>query len=97
MTVKITCKPCGQMMDRLGWMANKTCENPNCNCPEVVKLRKQTQEVIDKARGVTVQSVKRNTLPTGYDDKLHQYMVDVPDVLVVDVIVPKNNFGHKRK
>jgi hypothetical protein len=98
MTVKITCKPCGIRMDRLDWLRNKTCENPNCSCPEVKKLRQQTQEVIDKARGeVNVQSVKRNTLPTGYLEEVPQYMADVPDVMVMDIIVPKNNFGHKQK
>jgi hypothetical protein len=75
-------------------MTMKTCENPECTCPEVAKLRKQTQEVIDKARGstggaVNVLSTKRNTVPTGYDKDVNQYMVDVPDVMVVDVIVPK--------
>lgn len=97
MTVKITCKPCGVRMDRLDWLRNKTCENPNCNCPEVKKLRQQTQEVIDKAKGSTnVQSVKRASVPTGYESGVPQYMIDIPDVMVIDVIVPKTHFGHKK-
>lgn len=98
MTVKLTCKVCNVTMDRLTWMSNRSCENPNCKCPEVQKLRRQAQEVINKARGpVNIQSVKRNTVPTGYDEAVDQYMVDIPDVMVVDIIVPKNGGGQKRR
>lgn len=98
MTVKLTCKECHTTMDRLTWMTTRACENPNCKCPEVVKLRQQTQEIINKAKGpVNVQSIKRNTVPTGYNEDVHQYMVDIPDVMVIDVIVPKNGGGQKRR
>ena len=100
MTVKITCKQCKVSMDRLTYMQMKTCENPNCTCPEVVKVRTQAQQVIEKAKATSAnaQSVKRNTIPTGYDDTVDQYMVDVPDVMVIDVIVPKEgNNRRKRK
>lgn len=100
MTVKLTCKECHVTMDRLTWMSNKSCENPNCKCPEVQKLRQTTQDVINKASraaATNVQSIKRNTVPTGYSEDVDQYMVDIPDVMVVDIIVPKNGGGQKRR
>ncbi len=101
----ILCKLCDKRFDRLEWMKNKECDNPNCRCPEVQKLKKVTQQVINKASESSeaavngnVQAMHRGTVPTGYKADTPQYMVDVPDVLVVDIIVPKtHNFNKKRK
>lgn len=93
----VFCKKC---QTRVEWLTKRDCENPECTCPEVQKLRKVTQEVIEKAQQTAaqnVQQIRRNTPPTGYLEDVPQYMVDVPDVMVIDVIVPKTNFGHKRK
>lgn len=99
-TANIMCKLCDKRFERLEWMKNKDCDNPNCRCPEIQKLKQITNQVIDKASrsssAANIQSIKRNTLPTGYEEKVNQYMVDVPDVMVVDIIVPKTN-GKKRK
>lgn len=84
--------------DRLAYMQMKSCENPECTCPEVAKLRKQAQDVIEKAKGspINVQAIQRYTVPTGYIANETQIEIDVPDVLIVDIIVPKTNF-RKRK
>lgn len=100
MTIKITCKICKTRFDRLDWMTKKDCENPNCRCPEVVKLRQTTNDVINKAKESSgnQQRITRTTVPTGYDADTKQYMMDVPDVLVVDILVPyRNQNPRKRK
>jgi hypothetical protein len=96
--INITCKKCEKKFSRLEYMTHKTCENPNCTCPEVARLRQQAKDVIEKARLTSnVQAVKRASPPTGYIEDQAQYMVDVPDVMTIDIIVPKTNFGHKRR
>lgn len=97
---RLQCRACKVWFARLDWMTNKECDNPNCTCPEVRKLRQTTNEVINKAKEsskTNVVNVKRATLPTGYDEETPQYMVDVPDVMVIDVIVPKQFGGNRRK
>lgn len=95
----ITCKECNERFSRLEWMTNRTCTNPNCRCPEVAKAREAMNQVIDKAKEVTaqyMQQARRETIPTGYNENTDQYMCDVPDVLRVEVIVPKVHFHSKK-
>src|SRR5579864_2577886 len=47
--IRIKCRECSKHFKRLEWMQNKECENPNCRCPEVQKLRDAANEAIDKA------------------------------------------------
>ena len=98
--IRIKCRECSRRFERLKWMANKECDNPNCRCPEVKKVRDAANEAITKASDssrVNIINVKRAAVtPTGYDEGTPQYMCDVPDVMVIDVIVPKQ-FHKKRK
>lgn len=98
--IRIKCRECSKHFKRLEWMQNKECENPNCRCPEVQKLRDAANDAISKASDSSrfnVINIKRSTIdPTGYDEKTAQYMVDVPDVMVIDMIVPKQ-YNRKRK
>lgn len=98
--IRIKCRECSKHFKRLEWMQNKECENPNCRCPEVQKLRDAANDAINKASDSSrfnVINIKRATIdPTGYDEKVDQYMVDVPDVMVIDMIVPKQ-YNRKRK
>lgn len=83
---KIQCKECKDWMPMTEWMDKTHCENPNCKCPEVQKLIKATQEVINKAQtGSNSISVNRASVPHGYDDTAanDQYVIDVPDVKVI--------------
>jgi hypothetical protein len=97
--IRIKCRECSKHFKRLEWMQNKECENPNCRCPEVQKLRDAANEAIDKAKDtsrVNIINIKRAAVaPTGYDAETKQYMVDVPDVMVIDMIVPKQ-FNRKK-
>src|ERR1700677_2019734 len=47
--IRIKCKECQMWFMRVDWMANKDCDNPNCRCPEVQKLRQAANDVIEKA------------------------------------------------
>lgn len=98
--IRIRCKECEQWFMRLDWMANKNCDNPNCRCPEVQRVRQAANEVINKASEsskVNIINIKRGPItPTGYTVDVPQYMVDVPDVMVIDMIVPKQHFGKKK-
>lgn len=96
---RVKCRECGIWFPRLEWMKNKECDNPNCRCPEVQKLRKAANDVIEKAQtqaGINVINTSRATIPTGYVKEEQQNMIDVPDVMVVDIIVPKTHFGRRR-
>jgi hypothetical protein len=81
-------------------MTNKECDNPNCRCPEVKKSMQAANDVIEKASEsskANIINIKRGSItPTGYVADVSQYMIDVPDVMVIDVIVPKQFHG-KRK
>jgi hypothetical protein len=98
---KVQCKECKVWWPRLDWMQNKECDNPNCRCPEVMKLRQLTQDVIEKAQESSKQNhiiaKQSDIFPTGYDETKDQYMIDVPPVMVIDVIVPKQFRGKKGK
>lgn len=99
---RVKCRECKVWFPRLDWMTNKECNNPNCSCPEVKKLRNAANDVINKAKEssritTNIINVKRGTIPTGYEEETPQYMVDVPDVMVIDVIVPKQFGGNRRK
>lgn len=98
--IRIKCKECQIWFSRVDWMTNKVCENPNCGCPEVKKLRQAANDVISKAQETgrtNVINVKRATIsPTGYEETTPQYMIDVPDVMVIDVIVPKQFRGNRK-
>lgn len=98
---RVKCRECKVWFPRLEWMTNKECDNPNCTCPEVRKLRQATNDVINKAKEsskINIVNVKRATIsPTGYEEETPQYMIDVPDVMVIDVIVPKQFNGNRRK
>lgn len=99
-TARVKCRECKVWFPRLEWMTNKECNNPNCSCPEVRKLREAANDVINKAKQssrTNIVNTKRGTVPTGYDEPTPQYMVDVPDVLVIDVIVPKQFGSNRRK
>lgn len=93
----VTCKACKQRFNGDEWMKKTTCDNPNCSCPGVKELTQKTSQVMEKMRSGPVQNIKRGTLPTGYLAEVKQYMMDVPDVMVVDIIVPKQHFSKKRK
>lgn len=84
---KVLCKECQVWMPRIDWLTNKTCDNPNCKCPEVQKLIQQTQQVINKASGGKVVDINihRGAVPHGYnkDAPNGQYVIDVPDVKVI--------------
>ena len=98
--IRLQCKECDVWFPRLAWMKNTNCDNPNCKCPEVKKLRDQANQVINKAMEssrVNVVNINRSFIdPTGYEEQTPQYMVDTPDVMVIDVIVPKQFRGKKK-
>lgn len=84
---QILCKGCDQHMGRLEWMSKKTCDNPNCKCPEVQKLIQQTNAVITKAQqsSYNVISINRGGVPHGYDATVDQVVINVPDVKVITI------------
>jgi hypothetical protein len=92
--IRIKCKECQMWFMRVDWMANKNCDNPNCRCPEVNKVRQAANQAIQKASEsskINVVNIKRGpVLPTGYNEKTNQYMRDVADVMTIEMIVPKN-------
>lgn len=98
--IRIKCKECQTWFMRVDWMSNKECDNPNCRCPEVQKLKQAANDVIEKASEsskVNIINIKRGPItPTGYIAENSQYMMDIPDVMVIDMIVPKQ-FNGKRK
>jgi len=98
--IRIKCRECDVWFQRLEWMRNKECDNPNCRCPEVAKVRATAIKAIEKAKEsskTNIINIKRNPIsPTGYDAETAQYMCDVPDVMVVDVIVPKSGNRKRR-
>jgi hypothetical protein len=98
--IRIKCKDCQTWFMRVDWMTNKECDNPNCRCPEVKKSMQAANDVIEKASEsskANIINIKRGSItPTGYVADIPQYMCDVPDVMVIDMIVPKQFHG-KRK
>lgn len=84
----VRCKQCDKQFTRLEWMTNKTCENPNCNCPEVKKAINEATNVIEKVMRSTQIEVSENTVPDGWDDTAPdgtQLQVSCPLVQVTDV------------
>lgn len=85
---RITCKQCKTVMTRLEWMTNKSCEQPDCKCPEVQKLVQATQQVINKAAGrqpAAFSYVHRGAVPHGYKEGPDLYWLACPDVKVITV------------
>ena len=82
----IRCKPCDRTMTRLDWMKNKTCDNPNCRCPEVQKVAAQVTKVIDKAKQQAGYSTAKivTPIPTQYDGT-GQYYMDVEPLVVYEI------------
>lgn len=88
MAAKVLCKQCDTQMERLDWLTKKSCDNPNCKCPEVQKLIKATQDVIVKAQGNrTIVNVHRGPIPHGYNAEAPngQYVIPMPDVKLITI------------
>lgn len=91
---QVYCKHCKRNFARLEWMTNKICDNPNCNCPEIRKSMEQATKAIDKARATSVVGrntikVTTTTMPTGMDENLDQYFIEIAPVTVIEVTPPK--------
>lgn len=80
---RITCRECKRVFDdRLEWMTNKVCENPNCRCPEVQRAMNMTTNAIEKAKTKPyIHIVKQSPVKEDIDGKVSQYYIEVPDVI----------------
>lgn len=89
----IFCKGCNVRFDRLDWLTNKVCENPDCNCPEIRKTMRATQVAIHRAsessRLVNKIVVTETVIPTGWEEEEDQYYIPIPGVQVINITPSK--------
>jgi len=89
---RIHCKHCNKNFQRLEWMKNKVCDNPNCNCPEVKASMKAANDAIEKAMKSTLISIHEKETPSDFDPNAgegEQLMLSCPSVMVINITPQK--------
>jgi hypothetical protein len=89
---RVRCKRCDKTFDRLDWMTNKVCDNPDCNCPEIQKSMKAANDAINKAKTTSrINTIKivTETIPTERDESKKQYVMDAAPITSITVTPPK--------